>query len=371
MEHAVIPNRNAYEENFEDFFEQSLCGFIIENTNGFISRANKKVADWLNNSTAELEGKKFSDLLSIGSKVYFETHLRPLLRLQGFFDEVVLELSDIAGNKLRVMVNGLERRDDTGDPYFIRYTILKATDRLQYEQNLQNAKAITEKELAKQTEIVALRDQLIAVLGHDLRNPLSAITLAVDLLHTLPWTDSQALLAILKRSSTRMLELVTNIMDFARTRMGAAMLLTRQTILLDPVLQQVVAELRLIYPRVQINTFFNISQPVNCDSSRVAQLLSNLLGNALTHGAPDAPIIIHAFQQNSMVEISVINTGAIIPSHLHDKLFAPFTREAGRLNHHGLGLGLYICSEIAKAHKGSLSFISTTEETSFTFRMPV
>ncbi len=100
MELPVSPGMSKLQENFEDFFEEALCGFIIADTQGFIRRANKKIAGWLNHTTDELTGKRFSDLLGTGSKIYYETHLRPLLRIQGFFDEVVLELSSTTGAEI-------------------------------------------------------------------------------------------------------------------------------------------------------------------------------------------------------------------------------------------------------------------------------
>jgi len=360
---------NNLQENFEDFFETSLCGFIIADIQGAIIRANKKVAQWVGSDSNELKGKRFSDLLAIGGKVYYETHLWPLLRMQGFFDEIAIELSSTAGQKLRVMVNALERRDENGTPCFIRYTIVKASDRMQYEQNLQQAKAIAETELIKQTAMVGLREQLIAVLGHDLRSPLSAMTAVVDLLISSRGKDDDALLAMLKRSSSRMAELVNNIMDFARTRLGEGIILNRADALLEPVLQQVVAELRFIYPGREVITSFDMVEPVNCDPNRVGQLLSNLLSNALAHGAHDSPVNIYAFHKNGSFELSVANNGAPIPAQLHETIFIPFTREAGRPRQNGLGLGLYISSEIARAHNGKLNMTSTREQTRFTFQM--
>ena len=368
MEPKITTGINHLQENFEDFFETSLCGFIIADIKGTIIRANTKVAEWVSAIPDELKGKRFSDLLAVGGKIYYETHLWPLLRMQGFFDEVVLELST-SSKKLRVMVNALERRDEDDRPGFIRYTILKASDRLQYEQNLQDAKSIAEKEVIKQTEIVALREQLIAVLGHDLRNPLSAMSMAIELLPPAVAEEDAVLFAMLKRSSLRMTELVTNIVDFARTRLGEGIILNRQDTILEPVLQQVTAELKLIYPQRKILTLFEITEPVNCDSSRIAQLLSNLLANALTHGADDTPVYVHALHDNGNFELYIINNGEPIPAALHERLFSPFTREARRPSQNGLGLGLYISAEIARAHNGGLSMSSTPEETRFTFRM--
>lgn len=369
MESLIPSESNNLQENFEDFFEATLCGFIIADKQGTILRVNKKMGVWINCETDELIGKRFSDLLSIGGKIYYETHLWPLLRMQGFFDEVVLELKSTTGDKLRVLVNALERRDKDNKPSFLRYTILKASDRLQYEQNLQEAKKIVEQELVKEKEMVTLREQLIAVLGHDLRNPLSAVTMASELLITSSGEDNSLLIATIKRSTSRMKELVSNIMDFARTRLGEGIVLNRQNTLLEPVLQQVVMEMRLIYPKREITTLLQVSMPVNCDPDRLAQLLSNLLANALTHGDVNFPVHIHAIINNENFKISVTNNGVPIPADFRDRLFAPFTRENGRSSQNGLGLGLYICFEIARAHNGILSFTSSGNETTFTFCM--
>ncbi len=367
-EPPVSSDTNNLQENFEDFFEEALCGFIIADTKGSILKANKKLGGWINCSTDELKSKRFSDLLTIGGKIYYETHLSPLLRMQGFFDEVVLELSSNNNQKLRVMVNALERRDKDGKALFVRYTILKASDRLQYELNLQEAKKIAENELIKEREMVTLREQLIAVLGHDLRNPLSAVTMAVDLLIS-SGKNNDSLLGTIKRSSSRMMELVNNIMDFARTRLGQGIVLDREDTELEPVLQQVVTELKLIYPKREITCNFKITEPVNCDSFRIAQLVSNLVANAITHGYADSPVHIYAFHNNGNLEVSVRNNGGPIPKELQENIFSPFTREIDRPSRNGLGLGLYISSEIARAHNATLSFTTTAEETCFTFQM--
>ncbi len=369
MPSQVPLETNDLQENFEDFFEKSLCGFVIADSKGFIIRANSKIAGWMGCSPNDLNGKKFSDLLSIGGKIYYETHLGPLLRMQGYFDEVVVDLKSDTGLKLRVMINALERRDKDGQPFFIRFTILKASDRLQFEQNLQQAKNIAEAELIKQKEMVTLREQLIAVLGHDLRNPLSAITMAAELLIATSDTSNSRLLNTIKRSSDRMTELVMNIMDFARTRLGEGIILKRQDMELEPVIQQLVAEMKLVYPNRVITTNFQIKNSVYCDDNRIAQLVSNLLSNALNHGSLSYPVHVNVKEVDGEVEISVTNKGKPISPDIHGHLFAPFTREGNRPSQNGLGLGLFICSEIAQAHGGDLSFISNEEETCFTFRL--
>jgi sigma-B regulation protein RsbU (phosphoserine phosphatase) len=140
---------------------------------------------------------------------------------------------------------------------------------------------------------------------------------------------------------------------------------------LEPLLSQVVDELRLASPGRVIEVDFKIDRPVNCDRSRIAQMLSNLLGNALTHGDSNKPVAVHAQTRDGSFELWVANTGPPIPAEAMGKLFEPFFRGNARASGQGLGLGLYIASQIAKAHDGELTVISTPEETRFTFRMPL
>lgn len=362
---------NSFTKETEDFFEQSVSGFLITDAKNIILRSNIRLANWLGSTVDELKGRRFYDLLSIGSKIYFETHLLPLLRMQGFFDEILIEVNDLSGKRLKFLLNAVERKKKDAHTQVIYYTLVKATDRVQYEQNLQFAKTIAEKELEVQKRNILLREQLIAVLGHDLRNPLGAISMAVQLLQeVLHDPYAKELLATLKRSSYRMSELIANIMDFARTRLGEGIIITPKQVVLDPILQQVADELKLIFPQREIITSIHITEPVHCDPDRIAQLVSNLLANALNHGNPNSPVFIHASNINKTLKISVTNTGKPIPESLQVFLFEPFTKEGDRPSKNGLGLGLYISAQIAQAHKGTLTYTSHENETCFTFSMP-
>ena len=136
-------------------------------------------------------------------------------------------------------------------------------------------------------------------------------------------------------------------------------------------LAQVVAELQSSSPDRVIVSDFQLDRPVSCDRQRIAQLLSNLLGNALTYGAPDQPIRVAAWIANGLFTLTVANAGDEIASDALERLFQPFTRGADRPNRQGLGLGLYIASEVARAHAGDLTVTSSDVETKFTFTMPL
>ena len=353
-----------------DFFEESFSGFLIADEKNRIIRSNKRVSDWLGIPPEEIKGKKISDLLSIGSKIYFETHLSPLLKMQGYFEEILVELSGAAGKRLKILINAKESVPKEDRPKLIYYTLLEASDRVQYEQNLQFVKSNAEKELLAERENVILREQLIAVLGHDLRNPLGAITMTVGLLgRSIKDEQQKNLLGILKRSTSRMNELIGNVMDFARTRLGEGIVIAPKNVDLKPVLEHVVEELKYLFPEREIAVDLSLQDPIYCDADRIAQLASNLLANALTHGNPQTPVYFTASNSENKLQISVANNGEPIRESLRAILFTPFKRESDRPSNNGLGLGLYIADQIAKAHDGTLSFISSEKETRFTFVM--
>jgi sigma-B regulation protein RsbU (phosphoserine phosphatase) len=166
--------------------------------------------------------------------------------------------------------------------------------------------------------------------------------------------------------------LVANLLDFARGRLGGGLTLSRDADQpLTPVLEQVLTEIRSIAPEREIVASFVIAEPVNCDRGRIAQLASNLLSNAVAHGAADIPIRIAATTDGSSLTLSVSNGGATIPAGAREQLFQPFFRGVVLSSQQGLGLGLFIVNEIAKAHGGKMTVMSTADETRFTFSMPL
>jgi signal transduction histidine kinase len=231
--------------------------------------------------------------------------------------------------------------------------------------------AASERALLDERETAELREQFIAVMGHDLRSPLAAIDAGTQVLRKMPMAESAgSMLAIIQRSSARMRALIDNVMDFARGRLGGGLPVSRQLdAALSATLEHVIDELRTAWPDRRIESRIELSQPVPCDSARIGQLLSNLLANALTHGDPTGPVRVLATSDAERFELSVSNTGAPIAPELMSRLFHPFSRSAHGGDQQGLGLGLYIASEIARAHGGAIEVASTGAETRFTFRM--
>jgi sigma-B regulation protein RsbU (phosphoserine phosphatase) len=365
-------NNSDLEDNLADFLEHSLSGHISTDPRGIITRTNSKLLEWLGYSEQELIGKRITSLLAMGSRMFYETHLFPLLTLQGSFEEVAAELLSKDGSKLQVLFNGYSRNDENSKPLFIRLTLYKATERKVYEDNLRLAIIDAENTLSAEREMATLREQFIAVLGHDLRNPLGAIKSGASLLGRAALPDREkSIVGMIKNSSLRMEELITNVMDFARVRMGGGISLEKKQVWIEPIILHVIEELKVAFPDRLVLVDFKVETEINCDPARISQLLSNLVANALTHGSTDEPVKVRAKIAHQDFELSVANGGSPIPANVIQTLFEPFKREASTPSQQGLGLGLYIASQIAQAHGGSLTATSNQEETCFSFRMPL
>jgi sigma-B regulation protein RsbU (phosphoserine phosphatase) len=359
-------------DDLEDLFENAPCGYISTCPNGRITLVNRTLAGWLEVDSEQLVGRRFADLLTIGGRLFYETHLSPMLRMHGWISEIAAELTCADGGNLPVIINAIERRDDEGKPRFVRITVFQAVERRQYERNLLDAKQAAEMAVTEERDTAQLREQFIAVLGHDLRNPIASIQSGVRLLENEPVSErGRKVLGLMDGSVRRASVLIDNVLDFARTRLGNGIELSiERRRPLAPVIEQVVSELRSVTPDRQIEATILLDEPIAADHGRIGQLISNLLGNAIMHGAPEKPIHVRAAILNGMFELSVSNGGAEISKQTMAHLFQPFFRGAVRPSQQGLGLGLHIASEIAKAHAGTLSVTSTPEETRFTFTMP-
>jgi sigma-B regulation protein RsbU (phosphoserine phosphatase) len=374
-------------EDLEDLYENAPCGYLSIKPDGRIVKVNATFSGLVGYAPEQLIGRRFLDLLNIAGRIFYETHFAPLLRMQGFFHEVALDFQTQQGKSLPVLVNAAERRDNEGRHLFTRVTVFNATDRRRYERELlaartaadaarkeaQELRAIAEASLFSERETSALREQFIAVLGHDLRNPLSAISGGAELLLRAPLDNrTQSIATLIQRSAARMAGLIDDVMDFARGRLGGGMMLAKiADAPVEAVLRQVVDELQTSFPDRVIQAQIVIDVPVTCDARRIGQLASNLLGNAITYGASDKPIRLGATASSGCFELFIANAGEPIPPAKLAKIFEPFERGTPRGSLQGLGLGLYISSEIAKAHGGNLSVSSNVFETRFAFRMPL
>src|ERR1700712_532643 len=123
-------------EDLKDLFEHAPCGYVSALANVRISKANRTFSAWTGYGSEQLVGRRFLDLLNIAGKIYYETHFAPLLRMQGFFNEVALDILRSDGTVLPILVNAVTRKDAKGNVQSIWITIFNASDRRRYEREL-------------------------------------------------------------------------------------------------------------------------------------------------------------------------------------------------------------------------------------------
>jgi signal transduction histidine kinase len=229
--------------------------------------------------------------------------------------------------------------------------------------------ADTQSRLKTELETAELRDQFVAVLGHDLRNPLASIKAGIRQIQKSADGRTKTVVDLMNASADRMANLIDNVLDFARGQLGGGLGLHIETKDLVPMLDQIVREHRIAWPGRVIRGEFPEPIELAVDHARIGQMFSNLLSNAMTHGDPKGPVIVRAVSTQQGFSLSTANAGEPIPEDAMDQLFRPFKRRGGT-NAEGLGLGLYIAAQIAAAHQGRLEVLSTPEETVFTFSLP-
>lgn len=231
--------------------------------------------------------------------------------------------------------------------------------------------AQVESDLSNEKGIGVMREKYIAVLSHDLRNPLGAIASCGHLLKMVSKDPEITEIAdTIDRSVKRMTEMIENVLDMARGKSSTGMVSNMvDSDSLSDDLTKVVEELRVSRPNRKIEFHALIHETVNCDAARLGQMLSNLLANALSHGSPDRPVTASAYTASGKFVMYAENEGPTIPPEQLETMFQPFTRGQENLVQDGLGLGLFICSEIAEAHGGALKVESKDGFTRFTFTM--
>ena len=235
--------------------------------------------------------------------------------------------------------------------------------------------AIAESITAYARDIRESKDRFLAILGHDLRTPLgSIITSTRFMLDTGTLAEPNlALVTRVEMSARRMNRLVTDLLEFTRSRFGDSIPINRGKMDLATVIQDVAAEVSTSYPanRVQVETKGDLRGNWDCD--RITQALINLVSNAAQHGAPGTPIEIRGSGSTSEVRVSVHNVGPPISDSARKQLFDPMkdSRNGGDRDRRHFGLGLYIVDKIAQAHGGSIDVESTEQSgTTFTVRLP-
>jgi signal transduction histidine kinase len=222
------------------------------------------------------------------------------------------------------------------------------------------------------------RNLFLAILGHDLRNPLSATINGAQILMLSDDIDSRCRDIALRihSSGRRMSKLVEDLIDYTRTHLGSSLPIAPKAGNIADIVQSIIDEIRTSHYEQEIK--FNAIGRLDgiWDKNRIAQAISNLVGNAVQHGAPGKAIVVEACSDNEEIVVTVNNQGLVIPDEKLQIIFEPLVRfvepttvDSGKEN--SLGLGLYIAREVVKAHGGTINVFSRSSDgTTFTVRLP-
>ena len=236
---------------------------------------------------------------------------------------------------------------------------------------------ITERRLAEQEarRRADFEQHLIGIVSHDLRNPINAISMAAKLLLKQGGLDEPRHRTVQRIlcSAERATRLLADLLDFTQARLQGALPVKPRQVDLHELTRQVVEEVQLAHPRRQLVLEQSGSGCGEWDADRLAQLITNLVGNALAYGSEHCAVRVRTVGLPDEVRLSVHNTGEPIPPELMDQLFQPLKRGEGpgAQGKHSIGLGLFIVKHIVDAHGGSISVESTVENgTTFTIALP-
>ena len=372
-------------------YDHAPCGLLTTLTSGMIESVNQTFCSWLGYSAEQLVGnKRLQDLLTVGCKIFHQTHWMPLLQMQGSVAEVQLELVRHDGQVMPVLVNALRRAE--GDAARHDLAVFVAADRRKYEHELlrarKQAEQLLESERAAQAELAVaqarfqleaqqraqLAEQLIGIVSHDLRTPLNAILLGTSLLTSSGVSASQArTLSRITSATGRANRLIEDLLDFTQARLGGGLRVQVRELDLHALVGDCVEELRLAWPGRAIEHHRVGSGTAQADGDRMAQVVTNLVSNAMAYGVADQAIVITSTVFCDALEVAVQNQGLPIPPELLPHLFEPLRRGEQQVKRgsRSVGLGLYIVQQIAAAHGGTVRVRSTSADgTTFVVRAP-
>jgi signal transduction histidine kinase len=346
------------------------CGLLSVRDDGIIVAANLTLLTMTEQLGEQLPGRSVDTLFTIPSRIFYQTHVFPMVKLHGRADELYMTLRTRSGAPVPVLVNAIRRELDGGAE--VDFAILRIREREKYELELIRAKKAFE-------AASAAKSRFLSMMSHDLRTPLGAISGYAELISLGvrgPVTDEQATdLSRIKRAATTLLGMLDDLLTVAREQ-DAQLPLRLEP--LSPAAELSEAEATVLprYTEAGVRLVRDSCSPeivVRADRDRLQRILLNLLTNAAKFTPNGGQVTVGCSVVADRAAIHVADTGRGIPPEMLDRIFQPFVQvESGDAgNEHGMGLGLAIGRELARAMGGDLSVESAVGRGSiFTLTLP-
>ena len=353
----------------EALLDRAPCGLLETDAKGLILRVNEPFCVWLGYRKADLIGKKrFQDLLTMGARIFHQTHWMPLLEMQGSISELKLDVGHRDAGHVPMVLNVV--RHGHGPKHTQEVAAFVARDRDKYEKELLLSRKKLEAQIAEVERLQAemkdralFAEQMVGIVSHDLRNPLSAVHTGIQVLVRSAPSETQAhVLSRMAQSVDRANRLVSDLLDFTVTRLGKGIAITRRLVELHEIVAQTMAELALSFPGRALRHKRRGQGACRVDPDRVAQLVGNFVANAVSYGDLDREVTVTTAVTSEHAEIAVHNWGQPIPAETMSSLFQPMVRGTSETAGRSVGLGLFIIMGIAKAHGGQVRVESSAEK---------
>lgn len=367
-EPSNTPPENFLEESLEDLYEHAPCGYVSTLPDGTFAKVNQTFLNWTGYQREELlAGARFQDLLPVAGRIFYETHYAPLLQMQGGVNEIAFDLVCRDGRRLPVLLNAVQKRDTSGLPRLNRTTIFNASDRRQYERELQLARKRAE-------EALVLRDQFLSLASHELRTPLTSLLGYIELLqrrvskeNTLSSRD-QRTIQIIADQTRRLNRMIISLLDISRIKMGQ-LAIEQEPIDMGALVRRVVGEVREMLVDREVEVVSPLHPLIiQGDELRLEQVFQNLIQNALKYSPKHVPVVVTVRQDDAHVFVAVLDRGIGIPQAALPQLFDQFYRAGNvdQTNISGLGIGLYVVKSIVELHGGTVT-VESAEGVGSTF----
>jgi len=369
-------SRPVLEESAEELYERAPCGYVSTTPDGWIIRANATFVSWTGYRQDELTGRtRFMELLTIGGKIFYETHFAPLLRMHGAANEIALDLLCKDGRVIPSLVSAIQKQDEYGAPIANRITVFNTTERRRYERELLEARKRAEEiaaELSRlnseltcsNTALLKANEELgqfAYAASHDLQEPLRTMTTYAQLLARRYegelGDNGRLFIHHIVEGSRRMESLIRDLLSFSQAQ-GSHVVL-RPTDMNRP-LQVALSNLRAAIDESNAAVTSSEMPSLTVDAARMAQVFQNLIGNAIKYRKSDEAPRIHIACTKHPHEyvFHVQDNGLGFENQYAEQIFGVFKRLHGR-EIPGTGIGLAICKKMVESHGGRIWAEST------------
>jgi PAS domain S-box-containing protein len=363
-----------FTEDAEDLYQNAPFGYLTMQKDGMIVNINSTLLSWLGYSREDvLLQKSFPDFLGMGEKIYFETHIMPMLVMEDEVSEINIMLRGRESIMFPALLNGKRIRKKQGNEPLFRFSVLNITQRKMYELELMKARNKAEQTVQRLKQVNEELEQFAYIASHDLQAPLSTISGLINLLekkgHFPPGSKEREYLSMIKSNADRMKLMISDLLEYAKID-------GKETRFREVSLNEICSHaLNMIKDQVKKhNATFRIPAlpVVTGDAIQLVRLFLNLFGNAIKYRSDADPLIEVEYGENEgSVTVFVHDNGIGFNQEFAGQIFGFMKRLHSHESIPGTGIGLSACKRIVEIHGGTIGAVSETGKGStFHFTLP-